>query len=312
MVIAACTRLAGRTLLLVGLLLAARPAAPAGEVEDGLWVASPDDRGRPLTIEGRVVVLEGPYTPPVREATLVSEDNANRAFRLQVTVAAESETLAERTKVLVLGPFAARAASWGRASDATSHLGFRLPDGPAVAAAEQLFGIRARRRRHPHHALQVAFTVPATGFVQGQPMPVTLQLVNVGEGPVAFDQGGLQRGARDNQFGFTAEGGPGGRAVPDTGDPTHFGGISRLVRLEPGAVHSQEVDLRGWFDLAPGTYALMGTYRLTLHAPDASGWTSPLWEDVAAAPFVATVAARMPAAPGAEAGGPAEDASGTR
>ena len=112
---------------------------------------------------------------------------------------------------------------------------------------------------------------------------MTLAIENVGRIPVSFRVGGANRGSRDNQFGFTAYGPMG--AVPDTGDPVHFGGLSYNTMLKPGETFRKEVDLRKWFTFKqPGRYTITGTYDLVFSDP-ANGDYLPIWLDKAASTF---------------------------
>lgn len=98
---------------------------------------------------------------------------------------------------------------------------------------------------HPGYALATRFVPAKEVFSSHEPLPVTLEIENVGSIPVAFQVSGKNRGARDNQFGFTAYGPTG--AVSDTSDPAHTGGLSFNEVLKAGETFRKEVDLRKWF-----------------------------------------------------------------
>jgi hypothetical protein len=85
--------------------------------------------------------------------------------------------------------------------------------------------------------------------------------------PVAFEVGGANRGARDNQFGFTAYGPTG--AVPDNRQSkSHMGGLAYNRTLKPGETFSKQVDVSKWFALKAGwSYTLNGTYKLAFYNP---------------------------------------------
>ena len=104
-----------------------------------------------------------------------------------------------------------------------------------------------------------------------------------GTGPLRFTHGGKQRGPRDNQFRFVAQAGIDGKGLPDTGDPQHFGGISRSITLKPGEVYTTEVDLSKWFKFAePNTYQITGVFEMPVIDPtSADGWGPVLWDDLA-------------------------------
>ena len=98
---------------------------------------------------------------------------------------------------------------------------------------------------------------------------------------IRFEDGGSQRGPRNNQFGFTAyhSYGP-GRALPDIGDPTNYGGKASLAKLSSGEVFTKSVNLADWFKFdTPDMYQVTGLYRLALEGEgrtSRSGMMSPL------------------------------------
>src|SRR5262245_32199987 len=100
-------------------------------------------------------------------------------------------------------------------------------------------------RRHPGHKIQVVFSPEKKVFVPGEPVKVVLKVTNIGESDFMFMRGGRQRGARDNQFGFTAQ--AGNRMLPDIGHPDHFGGLGIFVRVRPKETVEIPVDLKRWF-----------------------------------------------------------------
>ena len=95
----------------------------------------------------------------------------------------------------------------------------------------------------------------------------------VGTGPLSFFEGGKQRGPRDNQYRFLAyRSGGHGRAVPDTGDPTNFGGIGAVRTLKPGESFARTVTLDKWFTFTDSdTYRVTGLFELPLQGPSPEG-----------------------------------------
>lgn len=94
--------------------------------------------------------------------------------------------------------------------------------------------------------------------------------------------GGKRRGSRDNQYRFLAYRGSGeGKAVPDTGDPTHHGGLGGVRTLEPGKSFTSIVALDKWFQFdAPDTYRITGIFELEFHEPGSQH--NPIWNDFTA------------------------------
>ena len=101
--------------------------------------------------------------------------------------------------------------------------------------------IRPRLRTHPGYLLAVRFTPKKTSYDVGQDIEVVLQVKNVGEKAVTFQQGGRNRAARDNQYEFIARSRD-GKQIRDRGKAGHFGGISHLRTLEPGGVFETSVN----------------------------------------------------------------------
>jgi len=272
--------------LLVPALSADEPKAPA----PGLYLLDPGNRGPMVALPDGTRVSAGRAWPgAVKEASVVSRDNANREFDLRLAVPYLSGEERPAGQVLVLPSGAHQSRGGGSSGTEISYLSFRLPAGPAIQEAADLYGVKAHVRRHPGHRLRVEFQVPETPFQAGDPMEVELRIENVGEETVAFVRGGQQRGARDGQFSFVARGGPGSKSAPDVGDANNFGGIAQLVNLAPGETHAQKIDLAKWFELEAGTWFLLGTYELDLHEPTKQHWGPTLWADYAAAPFMVVV-----------------------
>jgi hypothetical protein len=147
-----------------------------------------------------------------------------------------------------------------------------------VAAA---LGVDPQERTHPGHLLRVAWKPVHETCKLGAAVVLELTIENVGTTTIHFMEGGQQRGARDNQFGFTAFAASGsGEPIPDTGDPTNFGGIAALRELKPGDVFTKQVDVTDWFKFEkPDTYEITGIYELEL-APEEYG-PRALWDDYA-------------------------------
>ena len=141
----------------------------------------------------------------------------------------------------------------------------------------QKLGVKPRLRRDPGHKMAVRFWPAKDVFEPNEPVMVTMEIKNTGKVPFAFQDGGRQRGARNNQFSFSASR-KSGSAVPDTGDGRDFGGKSTTRELQPGDTFEKQVDLKSWFRLAkPDIYSIQGSYQMELKTED--GWTT--WEDIA-------------------------------
>ncbi len=167
----------------------------------------------------------------------------------------------------------------------TFGMGARVSSSPAAEVFARFFGVTPKKRAHPGYALATRFVPEKDSFLLNEPLSITLEVKNVGSVPVRFQVGGKNRGARDNQFGFTAYG---SSAVPDTGSPFHMGGESVIRTLKPGETFDKTVDLRKWFTFQkPGAYFITGTYDMSFFDPDDNRFV--VWEDYAAARFVVRV-----------------------
>ena len=136
-------------------------------------------------------------------------------------------------------------------------------------------------RKHPGYQFDVHWRPLQEQFTLGEPVTLELSIRNAGTVPVYFVDGGQNRGARNNQFGFTAFSGGGyGKSVPDTGDPRHFGGMAALRTLKPGDVFRKQVDITKWFQFQNAdSYRITGMYELEFYDRDFSPRVA--WEDFA-------------------------------
>src|SRR5262249_2269292 len=128
-------------------------------------------------------------------------------------------------------------------------------------------------------------------YAPGAEMTLTMTIKNVGANTVSFHDGGRQRGPRDNQFGFIAmRSGGHGKAIPDTGDPTNFGGIGSYRTLKPGETFKKTVRLDKWFKFEDAdNYLITCMYRLEFHDPN-DPMHRTLWQDFAVGECVVRVA----------------------
>ncbi len=145
-------------------------------------------------------------------------------------------------------------------------------------------GVIHRLRAHPGHQFETTFNSVEKSYLPNEPIVLEMKIQNVGDVPFSFYDGGQQRGARNNQFGFAAFRNSGdGEGVPDTGDPNNFGGMAGLRKLKPGESFQKQVDITKWFDLSqPDTYKISGRFEMELHDPEEESYFV-LWDDIAQA-----------------------------
>lgn len=139
-------------------------------------------------------------------------------------------------------------------------------------------------RKHPGHRFETRWTSEKPSFPLGGPVLVRMEIRNTGEKTFSFRDGGMQRGARNNQFRFLAYHSlGGGKAVPDSGDPDHFGGKSSPVTLKPGETFSKSIDLTDWFAFPrEDTYRITGIFEMEVEeTSDEHPFGRSVWDDLA-------------------------------
>jgi hypothetical protein len=144
-------------------------------------------------------------------------------------------------------------------------------------------------RSPPGYKYLTQFIPTQREFRTNDPIIVKLEIKNLDDRTFAFQRGGQQRGARDNQYGFHAMFN-GTKSVADVGDPVNFGGLCTTQILEPGKAFEEKEDLRKWFAFdKPGTYYIHGSYELAFYQlvksdKSAMPW-NVLWVEYASADF---------------------------
>ena len=178
---------------------------------------------------------DGFYTGPntrtelnLTGASLVSVDNLNSRYQLSLTTTFDNKPLSGLW--LKIGDTAIRCTSHGSNKGISRSYGFSEVDPQVVNAVASMLGIKPHSRKHPGYRLAVRFEADKAEFAAGDPVTATLTIKNVGTKPFSFMDGGRNRGARNNQFSFTCR--RNGRAVLDTGDAVHFGGLGRSTNRQ--------------------------------------------------------------------------------
>jgi len=249
---------------------------PAQSTQTGVQVARSDT-------DGTVVLLQR-LTDNFGTATMASIANDNTRFRIDLKAAGPF------SKGDDIGHFALMVDSVcvmvGGNSDPDEagrmDLSAQVVGKDASTKIAARLGVEPLLRQHPGHKMAVRFLPTKKGYPTEGPVVLRMEIENVGEKPFSFYDGGRQRGARNNQFGFQAFRDRGqGPEVPDTGDPINFGGMATFRTLRPGEVFQKEVDVTKWFDLSePGTYRIKGRFEMRIKSGDAGGY-QPAWEDTA-------------------------------
>jgi hypothetical protein len=188
--------------------------------------------------------------------------------------------------VLDVNGFTIRDSGWGGHQENVVSISFYPVDKKIASIVASGFNVELENREHPGHKLLTRFTK------QDKDNLVTLEITNVGDKSVTFMDGGMQRGFRNNQFGFI--GFRNNRAMKDVGSPSHLGGLAWMVTLKPGEKFTKEVDLSKWFDLSEkGHYEVAGLFYLEFYpeskADVSASYHRVIWEDYAVAKFTFTI-----------------------
>lgn len=265
-------------------------SAQADEPRDGLYTISLKGEGQVVERvnhpHGQKVRLDQLLTTQLGEARLVSENNSNSRFRLSLYAAPFENPGDSASYVLVIDGQVYGVTSHSSArKDGWRPFGVRIKQEKHVQALAKALEIQPERRTHPGHRTLVTVEQKQQSDRVGDSIVLVLKIKNVGEEPFHFIDGGMQRGARNNQFsfvGFDHQGKP----MPDIGDPRHFGGMSMFVELDPGEVFEKAVDVTGWFAFSePGSYWITAMYQYDLlnGRKRISEGRAEIWSDFAVA-----------------------------
>ena len=283
-------------LLCAGILLAGSRALRA---EDGLYFTSPTNTGRSATNDkGETLWVGKKADVEILKANVYSQDNANSSFTVSLTTT--DYKMDPRELALCAGHLAYVPNGWGSSGGHTNSMDFVVYGESEAKAVAKSLSVDCGLRAPPGYKYLAQFVPAKTEFQTNEAVPVKFELKNLDDRIFAFQRGGQQRGARDNQYGFRAMliGSPGAKSpvqpVTDVGNPVNFGGKWGLVMIEPGKTFESEIDLKKWFAFdQPGTYPIHGFYALALYRPEKDNeammsW-NVLWGDYASADFQVTI-----------------------
>ena len=283
------------------LLLSAARAFCGADLENGFYPASRDEAARTVTTQARGKVRIGAKTElAISGAYIWSMGNWNQAFRLSFEIprcAPPPQSPAERHLwygalyyVLVVNGTAYKQSAAGSSVEGRARLWFNISGREKAQAVARYLSIEPRYRTHPGHQLTVKFAPMKREFERDEDVVVTMTMKNVGTKAVIFQQAGMNRAPRDNQYSFVAR--YRGEQVHDIGSSSHCfhcGGTSRLVTLKPGESFDKRVSLSKWFRFdKPGEYGIIGSYYMAFHE-SREDWMWTAWEDYATASFTVKV-----------------------
>lgn len=269
-----------------GMILTLPVAARVDALQTGLYAVTEEEKGYPLqrvdTSTGDEVRVDGLLSDKLREVSFVSLANDNGLYRLSLKAGPIPEGADKgHLAVVVAGQCMVVYACSDRQADGCVSVSATVAGKePAERIAREL-GVKLQLRKHPGHKLLVAVEPKEASYRPNEPVTLVMTIKNVGETTVSFFDGGQQRGPRNNQFSFIALRSSGrGPALPDTGDPTNFGGMACIKKLAPEAAFTKEVLLTDWFEFSePGAYRITTLYELGLVGED----RRTIWDDFAVA-----------------------------
>ena len=258
---------------------------PAGSNEEGVKMSRSDARG--------TVVLLNRLTDHLGTATMASTTNDNTRFRIDLISAgpfAEGDDIG-RMAMVIDGFCTMVEGHSGPNQEGRMDLMSSVVGKEAAAPIANAFGIKPRLRKDPGNKMEVRFSPVKSSFESGEPVLLKMEINNVGDRPFSFGDGGRQRGARNNQFGFQAfrDGGKGAE-IADTGDEVDFGGLVGVITLNPGEVFEKQVDITKWFDLSvPDSYKIDARFNMEIYSGGQSDYPCD-WDDVAKGATMVTIA----------------------
>jgi hypothetical protein len=220
----------------------ADPEKPIPKPPDGIYAVREDGEGiELLKTDGQKVKL-GPRCGVIPvERAIISEANDNSRFIFSLTnVPPLTAHPGMRYVTLVVDGVAMTSHGQSGEPDGPRALSFKFEGLEWARKFAARFNCPLILRTNPGRLFEATWRTDKEEYRVGEPITVTIELRNVSDKKVSFRNGGKQRGRRDNQFRFLAYRSAGdGTAVPDTGDPTNFGGICSNLPLDPGRVDQE-------------------------------------------------------------------------
>ncbi|MGC4002231.1 MAG: hypothetical protein QM811_03430 [Pirellulales bacterium] len=262
----------------------------ADEVPDGIYVRRLAGDGVKLTrvdIDGGEAILGVRLSDKLGTATWKAIKNDHSEFTLTLTGHDHLPKATDETAQLaVVIDGVCAAVTRGQKSDGVfdgSLSAWIHGENTAIKLAKKL-NVDLPRRKHPGHRYVLSWKPDRDAYRPGEAVTLLMTLENVGQHPISFRVGGQNRGPRDNQFRFLAYKSWGqGKAVPDNGDPTNFGGIGSYHTCKPGEKYTAKVGLDRWFRFEESDHFLVtGIFELELHEkqPDGS-FGDAIWKELA-------------------------------
>jgi hypothetical protein len=271
--------------------LSSDPAAPEARTEPEIWT------------DGAVTIRVGEKASiEILKAFVYSENNANTEFGIRLNTSDypvdPKSGKPSNPVVLKVGNHWYSCFGWGGKSGGPDNfLVFKAHNQDDAEAIAKSLAVPCHLRFPPGYKMFAQFLPLKTAYGTNEPIVVTFKIQNLDERTIIFQRGGMQRGLRDNQYGFRAQlSNRTGlhKAVPDVGNAMSFGGISGHVPIKPGETFEDQIDLKKWFPFdQAGNYYIHGFYYVefyrTMPDKDTFSPATELWSDYLSADFTIVV-----------------------
>ena len=223
------------------------------DIENGIYEVVGEQEAKITMLDsGRKVHLGQKLNYQSVRNSIWSENNNNDQFGFCVK-GCEFDRLPKSTLFAVVAEGRCFTLSGGKNSNddrVSFDLWGRAPSTKDAKRLSDFLKTKVELSQHPGHQIRTRLLPTKKTYTAGQSIPVEIEITNVGEVPIYFMNGGQQRGPRNNQFRFIAfSANHNGKAVPDVGDPTNFGGLAAFVTLKPGETFKRTADLANWFKI---------------------------------------------------------------
>ena len=266
------------------LLLVSVAILGADQPDNGIYLRIREETAQSvMSQDGQKIYLGKKQELTILKSELLSENNANDSFLLELTLPYDENLKPDSYIVIVAGAAYAQSESAELYNKEMSLIRFRFSGNENAKQVSEYLKTPVVYRMHPQYSLRVLFIPSKQKFNIGEEVTATLQIANVGTKILAFRKGGRNRAARDNQYIFSAY--LNSRQVKDIGSSFDFGGASGSRVLKPGGVFEDKISLSKWFAFdKAGIYVIHGSYYLAFTDPGAKSCKT-IWEDYVSADF---------------------------
>ncbi|MCE0499540.1 MAG: hypothetical protein LV481_16500 [Methylacidiphilales bacterium] len=266
--------------------------------DDGLyWVSDQPTDVSITTLDGQKIFLGKPFTEKIDEATLTSQTNDNTKYQIDLNQNVPYlEWLSLPKFALVLQK---KCLLFNICKGDEQHRDYRadLSDTDFISNTEAFFKITRQNRKHPGHQFWARFFASKPeGYPLGEPVVVTLEIMNCGTHSFFIYFPGGERSRLDDSFTFTAfrvtspvQGKKVETVASQPYNPAPSVDMGARCELKPQKMLYMSVDLKRYLVMdKKGTYLGRGTYAFQL-ANSYLGNQKVIWDDYATAEFEVTI-----------------------